>query len=91
MTQQNLKASLNRLTAEELEIRVRDTSMKILYKRRVNINNKKEVASALSILEKYGISMEDLVEEMKKAKKGHSSFFHYPLGNKIQKDEGFNW
>jgi len=54
--------SINWLVSDVLEIKIVDSSRRTLYKRKVDINNKKDIARSLMVLEKYGVSIKDLAK-----------------------------
>jgi|TARA_Y100000296_G_C5123792_1_gene231776 hypothetical protein len=67
---------VNWLNRDELELKIRDISRKVLYKTRVDLNNEKKLAEALSVLEKYGVDMQKMADIIKSKKKEVWSWFN---------------
>jgi len=68
--------------ADMLELRLKDASEMVIYKRRINVGNKNELAEAFTALEKYGIKMSEITEIIKNKRDRGGSWFGYPLGEK---------
>ena len=60
--------SYNRIGADQMHIKIKDMSGKIIDKSKVNINDTKKLAECFIFLEKYGVDLDELYEEIKQRK-----------------------
>lgn len=68
--------------ADELVVKVKDGSGKIVYKSVVNINDTKRIADIFLLLEKYGTDLDELYEEIRIRKNDLNKYIFEPKDNR---------